>query len=194
MSIRTTVGKTAEGLALSLTPDLDWLRHPRTAYPVTLDPTVTPISDTFDTFVRDGLTTDQSGENDLWIGLYTPVGKDPKVTRSFITWNSSVLAGKQIIGATVKFFNFWSNSCDPVSWEIWPTTTASASTRWTNQPQWLGDRPSVTSTITKGGDRCSDDWATIDGRAFFQHFATANGTSAHMGIRATDEIARTSFK
>jgi hypothetical protein len=191
-AIRTTVSRTADGLALTLTPDQAWLRSPRTVFPVTLDPTVNPLATTFDTYVRASVTTDQSGAKDMQIGLLatTPA----TITRSFITWNSSVLSGKQITAATVKFWNYWSGDCTAKSWAIWPTAEATASTRYTTQPQWLGTAPSATSTATKGGTNCADDWATIDGKNFFQHFATAKSSKAFMGIRATDETDTAAFK
>jgi hypothetical protein len=191
-AIRTTLSRTADGLTLTLTPDQAWLRSPSTVYPVTLDPTVNPLATTFDTYVRASVTTDQSGVTDMQIGLLATT--PPTITRSFITWNSSVLSGKQITGATVKFWNFWSGDCTAKSWAIWPTTEATASTRYSTQPQWLGSAPSATSTATKGGANCADDWASIDGKNLFQHFATAKSSKAFMGIRATDETDTAAFK
>ncbi|MDG4832664.1 hypothetical protein O7627_25630 [Solwaraspora sp. WMMD1047] len=189
--IHTTVTARTGGVDLLLRPDADWLDSPDTVYPVTLDPTVNPLSTTFDAYVRESVTTNQSGTADLQIGLLAT--SPPTITRSFVTWNAAVLAGKQINSATVHFWNWWSHTCTPKAWEIWSTGAASTATRWTNQPAWLHHE--ATSTMTKGYDaECDDGWSTINGTAFFQRAATAGASQAHMGIRATDETDTTTFK
>ena len=55
------------------------------------------------------MTTDQNQEPDLQIGLLAT--SPPTLTRSFLTWDTTVLAGKQITAATVSFWNFWSHTC-----------------------------------------------------------------------------------
>ncbi|MFY1697400.1 hypothetical protein [Solwaraspora sp. WMMA2101] len=189
--IDTTVTARPDGVDLRLRPDTDWLDAPDTVYPVTLDPTVNPLSTTFDGYVQEGVTTDRSGTTDLQIGLLAT--SPPTITRSFVTWNAAVLAGKQINSATVYFWNWWSHSCTPKAWEVWSTGAASTATRWTNQPQWLHHE--ATSTMTKGYNAsCDDGWLTISGTAFFQRAATAGASQAHMGIRATDETDVATFK
>jgi hypothetical protein len=191
--ISTTVTRTDDGLALRLTPNLAWLRDPRTVFPVTLDPTISAHKSTFDTYVRQGVNSDQSGSNDLQVGLLATT--PPTITRSFLTWDSTVLSGKQITAATVKFWNFWSGTCADKSWGIWPTTTAGVDTRYSSQPTWTGSAAIATSNSTTGFDAsCADGWSTIDGKKFFQHFATSKTTRAYMGIRATDETDPAAFK
>ncbi|MDG4763438.1 hypothetical protein O7632_04850 [Solwaraspora sp. WMMD406] len=189
--IDTTVTARPDGVDLVLRPDAGWLDSPDTVYPVTLDPTVNPLSTTFDAYVRESVTTNQSGTNDLQIGLLATT--PPTIARSFVTWNAAVLAGKQINSATVYFWNWWSHTCSPKAWEIWSTGAASTATRWTSQPQWLHQE--ATSTMTKGFDAsCDDGWSTISGTSFFQRAATAGSSQAHMGIRATDETDTATFK
>ena len=102
-AVRRPVEVGLAGTDLTLKPDLAWLRDPATAYPVTIDPTLNPAVTTFDTYVRESVTSDQSAERDLQIGLLptTP----PTLTRSFLTWNTTVLAGTQITSATVALVN-----------------------------------------------------------------------------------------
>ncbi len=188
--VRTEVVNRDGRVELTLTPDPEWLRSDSTVYPVTIDPTVNPLGTTFDTYVRETVTTDQNQKNDLQIGLLatTPA----TLTRSFITWDTTVLAGKQITAATVSFWNWWSHTCNPTSWEIWTTGTSTYTTTFTKQPEWFTKE--ATSTATHGSFDCSDAWATIDGKSFFQRAATANKTRSGMGIRATDETSTSGFK
>ncbi|MEV0394992.1 DNRLRE domain-containing protein [Polymorphospora rubra] len=188
--VDTTAEPRGAGVDLVLTPDLDWLRDPSTVYPVTIDPTVNPTV-TFDTWVQQADTTNRSGANDLRLGVLAST--PPAIARSFLEWNSAVLTGKQINSATVSFWNFWSHTCDPVSWEIWSTGAANTSTRFTNQPAW--NHHEATSTATMGGADCADAWVTIDGKSFFQRAAdVAGSTRAWMGLRATDETVPAGFK
>ncbi|MFG3697673.1 hypothetical protein ACGF5C_07085 [Micromonospora sp. NPDC047620] len=190
--VRTDLARRGGGVELTLTPDAGWLASKATTFPVTIDPTVNPLTTTFDTYVRETVTTDQNQEPDLQIGLLatTPA----TLTRSFLTWDTTVLAGKQITAATVSFWNFWSHTCTPTSWEIWTTGASTYTTTFTNQPAWEGTGPDARSTATVGGSTCADGWANIDGKVFFQRAATAGKTRAGMGVRATDETATAGFK
>ena len=189
-AIEMSTAAVAGGVELTLRPDLSWLRHPVRKFPVTVDPTVNPLSTTFDTYVRETVTANQSGVGDLQIGSLATT--PPTITRSFLTWNTSVLVGKQINSATVKFWNFWSHTCTPQGWEIWTTGAASTGTRWTNQPTWL--QKEATSTQTNGSTACADAWSSVDGKSFFQRAASANAPQAHMGVRAADETVAAGFK
>lgn len=186
------------GVELTLTPDHAWLTDPARRYPVIIDPQLNPVSATFDTYVRSDLASDQSGMTDLQIG---PLSNGP-VARSFVHWNVAALAGTTVTSATVRFWNFWSGTCSPKSWEIWSTGPASTATRWTNQPPWYdadpaapGSQPEASSTATTGFDAtCADNWVSISGTSFFNRAAQAHQSTAYMGIRATSETGVVNFK
>lgn len=184
------LAREAGGLTMRLNPDLKWLKDPATQYPVTIDPQINPLYTTFDTYVKEGDTVDRGGANDLQLGLLA--GSPSAKARAFVHWGVSALAGKQITSATVNFWNFWSNTCTATSWEIWTTGAASSATRWGTQPSWV--QKEATSTQTKGGSTCADGWVTISGTTFFQRAATANQSTAYMGVRGTDEASTNSFK
>ncbi|MET7708579.1 RHS repeat-associated core domain-containing protein [Micromonospora sp. NPDC005413] len=184
------LARAAGGLTMRLNPDLKWLKDPATQYPVTIDPQINPLYTTFDTYVKEGDTVDRGGANDLQLGLLA--GSPSTKARAFVHWGVSALAGKQITSATVNFWNFWSNTCTATSWEIWTTGAASSATRWGTQPSWT--QKEATSTQTKGGSGCADGWVSISGTTFFQRAATANQSTAYMGVRGTDEASTNSFK
>nr|WP_192772146.1 DNRLRE domain-containing protein [Plantactinospora soyae] len=190
--VRTDVTNRADRVELTLTPDPTWLRSSSTAFPVTIDPTVNPLTTTFDTYVRETVSTDQNQENNLQIGLLATT--PPTLARSFVSWDTTVLVGKQITAATVSLWNFWSHplDCDPVSWEIWSTDPSTYTTTFTSQPIW--HQKEAASTATHGSENCADAWATIDGKSLFQRAANAASTRAFMGIRATDETVTDGFK
>jgi YD repeat-containing protein len=172
------------GFELTLSPDKDWLTDPARDYPITIDPQINPLYTTFDTYVKETLTSDRSGADDLQLGITTEA--TPKRARAFVHWGVSALVGKQITSATVQFWNWYSATCSSKSWEIWSTGPASTSTRWGSQPAW--NVREATSTATKGLDStCDDGRVSISGTNFFQRAANAGQTTAYMGVRATNE-------
>ncbi|GGQ83753.1 hypothetical protein GCM10010166_62420 [Couchioplanes caeruleus subsp. azureus] len=176
------------GAQITLTPDQGFLNDPATQYPVTIDPILDPVSTTFDTYVKQNDTVDRGGANDLQFGNLSG-----NVTRSFVHWDTTLLRGKLITQARAYFWNWWSPSCTPASWEIWSTDPANSDTRWTNQPAWKTKE--ATSTLTKGfNTTCNDAWVDIDAKTFFQRAADSGGSRGYMGIRATNETDGNAFK
>ncbi len=176
---------------LRLTPDMAFFADPATVYPVTVDPQINPLGVTFDTYVRQDHTSDHSGDNDLQIGVTT--GADPSVARAFVHWNTGALRGKAITSGTVYFWNWYSTTCSAKSWEIWSTGAASTATRWATQPAW--NYREATATATKGfNSSCDDGWVSISGTSFFQRAASANQSTAYMGVRATSETDGLAWK
>jgi RHS repeat-associated protein len=171
----------AAGVDVTLRPDTSWLNDPARVFPVTLDPTVSPVSDVSDTYVMTGDTVDRSGANDLELGA-----GNGQVARTLINWDTSAFVHSHINSATVYFWNWYSASCTPDSWDIWTTDLRAAGTVWTNQPTWRFKEASTTSTAGFSSS-CDDDWVSISGTSFFQRAADGGHTLAGMGVRATNE-------
>ncbi|GIF75450.1 RHS repeat-associated core domain-containing protein [Asanoa siamensis] len=184
--VRIPTSHAAKGTAaveVRLAPARSFFDDPATTYPVIVDPHITQIRGSFDTYVRSDFTTDRSAEPELQLGRY-PDG--PPVARSFVHWNVAALRGKRINSAAVNFFNYHSASCAPKAWEIWSTGPASTATRWTSQPSW--NQREGTSTTTRGyNSTCVQGWASVNATTFFARAAAINQATAYMGIRATDE-------
>lgn len=53
LPVRTSVQERSGGVDLVLEPDAGWLRDPATVYPVTVDPTVTPLATMYGTYIRE---------------------------------------------------------------------------------------------------------------------------------------------
>ena len=173
----------AGGADLALSPDQKFFDDPATVYPVTVDPQINPLGITFDTYVKENDSVNRSGSNDLQLGLTSG-----NIARSFVSWNTGVLVGRQVTSATFHFWNWFSQSCSPAQWEVWTTDAATSATRWTNQPAWRTRE--VTSTATKGfTSSCNDGWVSVNGTSFLQRAVAANQSTAHMGLRATDETS-----
>ena len=172
------------GVDLTLTPDAKFLADPATVYPVTIDPQLTLDDPTWDTWVREGTTTDLSTTGFLQIGAWSGAGS---IARSFVNFDVSALKGKYINSATTGFFNYSSNTCTNVDWEIWSVNASDTNTRWTNQPTWKTKEGQ--SSATKGGpnDCIADGTVYIDSKQYFQRQADEQRNIGYMGVRATDE-------
>ncbi|MFE0704127.1 DNRLRE domain-containing protein [Streptomyces sp. NPDC058872] len=173
---------------LTLTPDAAFLADPGTKFPVTVDPAVN-IGASFDTFVQQGYTTDQSTSTELKLGN----NGSGQIARSFLHFPMAQITGKQILSAKLNLWNYHSWSCTPASWEVWDTPLASTSTRWTNQPGFTDKW--ATSTSTKGySSSCGDGWVTQDIKNLAVAWAANGHSSNAMGIKATNESDPYSWK
>ncbi|AXG77659.1 DNRLRE domain-containing protein [Streptomyces paludis] len=176
-----TVSQRGDDVDLTLTPDQDFLTAPDTTFPVTVDPAVN-IGPSFDAFVQQGYTTDQSASTELKLGN----NGSGQAARSFLAFPMASVTGKNITQAKLNLWNFHSWSCAARSWEVWDTGSVSASARWTAQPAWRKKWADTTST--KGySSGCADGWVSQDITGLAQSWAANGNATNTLGIRATDE-------
>ncbi|WP_269439627.1 DNRLRE domain-containing protein [Streptomyces paludis] len=175
------VAQEGDAIAITLTPDAEFLADEATRFPVVIDPTVN-IGASFDTFVQQGYTTDQSAATELKIGN----NGSSQVARSFLSFPMKNITGKQITAAKLNLFEFHSWSCTARGWDLYSTGAALTSSRWTSQPTW--GTKYATSTQTKGySSACNDGWVSIDAASLVQTWANNGNATNHLGLRATDE-------
>ncbi|MER5555746.1 DNRLRE domain-containing protein [Streptomyces sp. NPDC002793] len=175
------VAQDGDTVTLTLTPDAKFLADDSTKFPVTIDPAVN-VGTSFDTFVQEGYTTDQSASTDLKLGN----NGSSQIARSFLSFPMKNITGKQVTAAKLNLFAYHSWSCTAKSWEVWSSGAASTSSRWTDQPT-SGTRY-ATSTQTKGySSACTDGWVSADVTGLAKSWATNGNGTNHLGLRATDE-------
>ncbi|MFI6692134.1 DNRLRE domain-containing protein [Streptomyces sp. NPDC050433] len=188
------VNKGAGRLDLVVTPSAKFLADPDTKYPVTVDPSTSALSNTFDTYVQQGETVDWSSDVELDLGNPGTKNPDgtPRSARSFITWNTTPIQDALIVDTNPALWNFHSGNtdCTAQKWTVWDTSAPSTSSRWTSQPTWNQEYHS--STQTTGSPDCAaqpDGWINADVDTLVQSWASAKATRGHMGLRAaTDDI------
>ncbi|MFV0136191.1 DNRLRE domain-containing protein [Streptomyces sp. HMX87] len=175
------VAQDGDTITLTLTPDAKFLADDKTQFPVTIDPTLN-VGASFDTFVQQGYTTDQSAATELKIGN----NGSSQVARSFLSFPMKNITGKQITAAKLNLYEFHSWSCTAKGWDLYSTGAASTSTRWTSQPNW--GTKYATSTQTKGySSSCNDGWVNIDATSLVQAWTSNGNATNHLGLRASDE-------
>ncbi|MGW6461827.1 DNRLRE domain-containing protein [Streptomyces sp. NPDC055078] len=129
--VTVKVAQDGDTITMTLTPDAEFLADDATQFPVTIDPTIN-VGASFDTFVQQDNTTDQSAATELKIGN----NGSGQVARSFLSFPMKNITGKQITAAKLNLFEYHSWSCTAKGWDLYSTGAASTSTRWTSQPTW----------------------------------------------------------
>jgi hypothetical protein len=138
MEIETSIEQGAGRAVLVLKPSMEFLTDPDVVYPVNIDPTTTLAAST-DTWVATNYPDSQRGSTELKAGTYD--GGTTKA-RSYVKFDVSKYAGKQILDTEFRLHSYWSSSCattgsgvavrritadwDPsaVTWGSQPATTA----------------------------------------------------------------------
>ncbi|HWL36018.1 MAG TPA: DNRLRE domain-containing protein [Frankiaceae bacterium] len=167
-------------------PDPAWLADPGTRYPVVLDPATT-LARASDTYVESGgsAATNFNGATDLKFGARN-TGSGVVGMRTFITFPTTGLAGKHILTANVKVWNWQSNSCTTNATYIEPVTSAwnPATVTWNNQPTAPGPSVASTSSIYGNTGCLTANWLEYSGtgvRDLVQGWV--DGTTANYGVR-----------
>lgn len=137
---------------------------------------LTPV---FDAFVQQNYKDDQSADDELKLGF-----NGDNVARSFLTFDTSELSGKQIGSAVLKLWNHHSWSCEARTWEVWGAEPATSKTRWPG--------PAMTSlyaasTQTLGYGDCADGWVEADVSGLAQSWADAKAKLGSLALKAGDE-------
>lgn len=137
---------------------------------------LTPV---FDVFVQEDHKDDQSAADELKLGF-----NGDAAARSFLTFDTTELAGKQVASAVLKLWNQHSWSCQARTWEVWAAEPATTKTRWPG--------PELTqlyaaSTQTLGYGDCADGWVEADVSTLAQKWASSKAKQGSLGLRAGDE-------
>ena len=178
-------------LELSVVPDQDWLADPARKFPVTIDPTyVTGANQApmFDTWVKEGLTTDQSNNPNLPAGM----GPDGMKHRSFLNFATAPFQGKKVTSASLSLWSDTSGTCTANGWSAYDAGLATTASRWTAQPT-VGTKY-ATSTDTKGfSSSCAAGSVSIDMKAQLQTWADGSATTKGMALKADDETTNVGY-
>ena len=175
--------------AVRVTLDGVWLHSAARVFPVTVDPSVTPVNSNSSTFAQTGETGDNSGVNELHIGTWDG-GSD--IAESYLKFDnvSSSLKNDTILGARLGLFNSWSYSCSPRTMYVYPVTgswTASG-VSWPGPSTGaaIGRKSFATGWVPLGSTSspCPASWQGIDldqaGTSLINGWT--HGTAANNGL------------
>jgi RHS repeat-associated protein len=173
------------GYVLVVTPDRAFLDDPRTAYPVTIDPS-TSFTLVFDTFVDQmHPTTSHAGEDHLYAGTTPLTGP----VRSFLQWNTAPIEGKNVSAATLRLYQVWSGAggCTASPLTVQGSAHIGASITWNTQPT----RDGVTwGSVNAAGDQTACPAQVghklINVTGLVSQWAGAAGTLGNMAVQASE--------
>ena len=176
------------GSEVAITPDAAFLARPDITFPVTIDPFYAAVYPDEDIFVQTSWGVDTSGHADLRLGTYNG-GSD--TARTYLNVDTSEIEGTRINWATLKLWEWHSQSCTPTTWEAWRTQAVDMSVKWTSQPSFTGGgwyEKIGTSTQTLGySASCNDGWVEIDATPGFQTAANTGQDLLTIGLKANNE-------
>lgn len=181
------------GSELAMTPDAAFLARTDLAFPLTIDPFYAAVFPYEDIFVQTSWGVDTSHHADLRLGTYNGGGD---TARTYLNIDTSEIHGTRINWATLKLWEWDSQSCTPTSWEAWRTQAVSMSVKWTTQPNFVGGwyEKLGTSTQTLGySASCNDNWVEVDATKGFQTAADTGMNSLTIGLKATNEYDSNSY-
>jgi RHS repeat-associated protein len=189
--VKVTVEQASPGKAtLVIAPDAAWFMDPARVFPVTVDPTY--VSGTakavFDTWVRSGVTTDQSASTDLQVGYDGSFW-----ARSFLNFTTAQFAGKDILSANISLWQHSSLSCTPTSMSVRSSTPATTDWRWTNQPA-LGAAYGSVSSAKGFSSACPGGRITVPMTDLAKAWSTASYPVGGMALTATNEQDARTYK
>lgn len=192
--VAMTVTTTADGTpAVLVTPDAAWLQDPSTVFPVTVDPSYASetVGTTADTYVQsDTGTAVHGGKTELRLGTYNG---GTAVARSFLAFDSAVMAGKNVQDARLTLYATHTYSCSARNWEAWAAGSFNESgTVWSNQPPLYG-RHGVSSE-TKGNTGCDNTYVGIGITSLVRAWAAEPVGAKVLGLKAENEADTYAWK
>ncbi|MFJ2298196.1 RHS repeat-associated core domain-containing protein [Oerskovia paurometabola] len=158
------------------------LDDPATQYPVVIDPSIW-LAWGFDTYVQTDSSVDASGRTFMHLGSYNGGGV---VARSFASFPTTGLIGKDIVWAELELFNYHSFSCQARPWQVWHVGDVGTGTRWNAQPAWYSH--TTTSWETAGfSAACGGNFVNADVSGLISWLSTYGWGTATLGFRAENE-------
>jgi hypothetical protein len=181
--------------ALVMTLDQGWLDDPARVFPVTVDPTLTPVNASSSTYALYPCTNNNSTDTVLKVG--TPGVNSPQcgsanlAAVSYLAFPSvpSQLANDYVTGASLTLYNVWSYTCSATPFAVGAVNSgwsASGITSWSNKPGYGGNL--VTSESDTPGSACGSNSPSNPGAFMTAHLSTAvfngwtGGTSSDFGL------------
>ena len=174
---------------MELTVPGGFLEDADTQYPVMIDPDISAVSLTQDTWVRSGTSTVDTLPYRLLVGRIASHSSDMPA-QSYIQWSNTQLADKDVTAATMNLYQYAAGSCSAKSMNIHPLENAwseNSTTWYANKPNGMTATGTSTSlTEMRGGDGCAaNGYVSTSIRDMAQAWANgpANGGFTNRGVQ-----------
>lgn len=191
--VSASVVHTSTGPRLNLAPSLKWLQNPARTFPIVIDPTVSAFTNSGDSYVVEGSSTNQGTSWRLHAGSW-----DGHASRAYLRFSGlSSLSGESVTSATLKVYNYdinkyTSSSCLPATIKALPLTESVtlSSVTWATRPAY-GTSPASQLTFAHGIDGiCANSSETFDVTPLVK--AWTSGTLTNNGLQLSGAESTTS--
>nr|WP_256727297.1 DNRLRE domain-containing protein [Streptomyces acidiscabies] len=136
---------TANGQALKVSLDTEWLNAPQRVFPVKVDPTVTTVTSvnaSSGTYVQSPYNADFSGDTNVKVGTYDAGGHKAAAFLRFAGVENT-LKNAWVVGARLALYNTWSYSCTAR-----PVTVHAITSNWAESTTRTYPGPSTGSALS----------------------------------------------
>ncbi|WP_345034307.1 FG-GAP-like repeat-containing protein [Streptomyces sannanensis] len=183
---RSAMRTEVSGSTLAVVPGRKLLTGPDITYPVYIGHTLTQSLTAWmkvTSAYPDSSYWKYSG--DYVAGVYTS-GPTKDVHRTFLQFEASNLAGRQVVRSTLTLAQTYSTPCEDTTVELWQTGRASVETTWNRQPAW-------TARLDAKG--CPTGTVTLDATAAASAAADSGSTLLNLGVRLpSEDLTTTTYR
>jgi hypothetical protein len=173
---------------ITLTTPLELVENPQVVYPITVDPDLSPLSPSQDTWVRRETTSIENGYRLMTGRLDGSPNDNPTI--SYVQWPNNQISGRKILSANLYLFQYAAGSCSKRTMNIHPLGAAwsDATTVYSNKPSAMTTTgTSSTLTTNVGGQGCgtANGYVSADITKIVQAWAygAAGGGFGNNGIQ-----------
>ncbi|MFT3834491.1 MAG: DNRLRE domain-containing protein [Micropruina sp.] len=165
---------------LTLTTPRSLVDDPDVVYPITIDPDLTPLLPSQDTWVRLGDTAVDTVSYRVVVGKVAG-SPNPNQGLGFMQWPTGAIAGRKVLAASMFLYQYAAGSCSTSKlMNIHPLVGAwdQATTVYSNKPA-IDTTTGTSSSLTKnvGGEGCSSPNGFVDANLKSMVQAWADGPS-----------------
>ena len=194
LKVRPTAGKGRAEMVVSL--DRAWMESPERVFPITVDPTYAAVSlkPTVDGYVQKAWPSSSSGATDdeLLVGTYDGGGH---VMRSYLSFDTVGLKGRQVMSAELSLWENHSYSCTPTTvaaHELSQPVTGTVA--WSSMPSFT-TTPAGQVDAAKGySSTCTAGLVSIPVTATVQRWSEGTGGSRSLLVKAGSETSSSGWK
>ena len=164
---------------LELTTPSGYLSDPETEYPVVIDPSLTQLTQTRDTYVVSGTSTSNGTSGVLRVGSNDGVSP----AESYLQFNlAPITDAMTVIDVDMQLWQYYAPSCG-----TYPVAIAALTGTWDSNQTWA-TRPAASATggfwwafANKGPSACANGWQSIDLTTMTNSWL--DGSRVNRGIR-----------
>lgn len=184
----------ADGTALTVSINRQWLTHPGRVFPVRIDPTLIQYSSSGDTFVSQGVTADNSSQ------LFLRSGQGPSyLNRSFLRFGLSTVNGMNIHRATLGLYALGAGgNCATNSTDVLPVIETWQGSQVQSWPGPDAEEEALSassiSSNAGGGGACPPAYVESDLTRGVQHWTGGEASNFGVTLRARNESAHSNFR